>query len=263
MVYLVYAIVIIISTSLGAVAGLGGGVIIKPLLDLVGFHDPSTINLYSCVAVFTMCCVSLAKQLHAGFQFDTKTVLVVSVGSLLGGIMGDHAFSALTATLDVHMVKAVQSATLASVLTLIFIYTLKQNSMRAWHLENPVAIFVAGLLLGAVAVFLGIGGGPLNVCALSLMFSLGAKEGAVYSLAIIFFSQLSKLALSAANGTLIATDLSYLPVVVIPSIAGGYIGAHLNHHLSEQGVRRIYLFVMALLPLISFYNCAVNVLALS
>ena len=31
---------------------------------------------------------------------------------------------------------------------------------------------------------------------------------------------------------------------------------------TEQGVRRIYLFVMGLLPLISLYNCVVNLLAL-
>ena len=30
----------------------------------------------------------------------------------------------------------------------------------------------------------------------------------------------------------------------------------------EEGVRKIYVFVMALLPLISLYNCVTNVLAL-
>ena len=55
MIYVIYTLVILTATSLGAVAGLGGGVIIKPLLDLVGAHDPSTINLYSSVAVFVMC----------------------------------------------------------------------------------------------------------------------------------------------------------------------------------------------------------------
>lgn len=58
MLYLIYALVIIVATSLGAVAGLGGGVIIKPLLDLVGAHDAAAINIYSSVAVFVMCCVS-------------------------------------------------------------------------------------------------------------------------------------------------------------------------------------------------------------
>ena len=111
-------------------------------------------------------------------------------------------------------------------------------------------------------MFLGIGGGPLNVAALSLLFSLGAKEGAVYSLAIIFFSQLSKLVLSATSGALWAVDLTFVPFVVIPAVADGFIGTYFNRKLSEDGVRRIYIFVMALLPLISLYNCITNLLAL-
>ncbi|MBP3892466.1 MAG: sulfite exporter TauE/SafE family protein [Atopobiaceae bacterium] len=260
--YLIYTLVILLATSLGAVAGLGGGVIIKPLLDLVGLHDPATINLYSCIAVFTMCCVSLSRQLRAGFSFDRRMVLSVSAGSLLGGVAGDWVFSALTGSFDSHLVKAVQGGILAVVLGLIFVYTLRQDRMPSWKLTNPVAIFMAGFALGAVAVFLGIGGGPLNVAALSLLFSLGAKEGAVYSLAIIFFSQLSKLVLSATSGALWTVDLTYVPFVVLPAVAGGFIGTLGNRRLTERGVRRIYVAVMALLPLISLYNCVTNVLAL-
>lgn len=262
MLYLIYTLVILVATSLGAVAGLGGGVIIKPLLDLVGAHDAATINIYSSVAVFAMCCVSLTKQLRAGFEFDKKMVLSVSAGSLLGGVIGEKVFSALTGSFDNHLVKAVQAGILAVVLGLILIYTLRQDKMPSWKLTNPVAIFAAGFTLGALAVFLGIGGGPLNVAALSLLFSLGAKEGAVYSLAIIFFSQLAKIVLSASSGALWAVDLSFVPLVVIPAIAGGFIGTFGNRTLSEEGVRRIYVAVMCLLPLISLYNCVTNLLAL-
>jgi uncharacterized membrane protein YfcA len=262
MLYLIYALVIVVATSLGAVAGLGGGVIIKPLLDLVGYHDAATINLYSSVAVFVMCCVSLSKQLRAGFEFDRKMVLSVAIGSILGGVAGDKVFSALTGSFDSHLVKAVQAGVLAVVLGAIFVYTIKQDQMPSWHLTHPASIFAAGFALGALAVFLGIGGGPLNVAALSLLFALGAKEGAVYSLAIIFFSQLSKLVLSVTSGALWAVDLTFVPFVAIPAVAGGFIGTHFNRRLSEQGVRRIYVFVMALLPLISLYNCITSVLAL-
>lgn len=105
--YVIYALVILVATTLGAVAGLGGGVIIKPLLDLVGAHDAATINLYSCVAVFAMCCVSLTKQLREDFEFDKKTVLCVSAGSLLGDVLGNKVFSTLTGSFDNRLVKAV------------------------------------------------------------------------------------------------------------------------------------------------------------
>ncbi len=168
MLYLIYALVIVVATSLGAVAGLGGGVIIKPLLDLVGYHDAATINLYSSVAVFVMCCVSLSKQLRAGFEFDRKMVLSVAIGSILGGVAGDKVFSALTGSFDSHLVKAVQAGVLAVVLGAIFVYTIKQDQMPSWHLTDPASIFAAGFALGALAVFLGIGGGPLNVAVLTL-----------------------------------------------------------------------------------------------
>lgn len=136
MLYLIYALVIITATTLGAVAGLGGGVIIKPLLDLVGAHDAATINLYSCVAVFTMCCVSLIKQLRAGFHFDRQMVLSVSAGSLLGGVLGDKVFSALTGSFDNHLVKAVRAGILAVVLGLILTYTVEQDQMPSWRLRT-------------------------------------------------------------------------------------------------------------------------------
>ena len=258
MYYAIYALVILVATTLGAVAGLGGGVIIKPLLDLVGYHDAGTINLYSAVAVFVMCCVSLTKQLRAGFAFERRTVLAVSAGSLAGGLVGERVFGLLTGAFDNRLVKSVQAGVLTVVLLLILLYTLRQDRFPSWKLERPVAIFGAGLALGALAVFLGIGGGPLNVCALSLLFGLGAKEGTVYSLAIIFFSQFSKLVLSAANGALWAVDLSFVPAVVLPAVAGGFIGTFGNRRLSEAGVRRIYVAVMCVLPLISLYNCISN-----
>lgn len=260
MTYVIYAIVILVATSLGAVAGLGGGVIIKPVLDLVGAHDAGTINLYSSVAVFVMCCVSLTKQLRAGFAFDKKMVLSVSLGSLLGGVLGERVFGALTSAFANGLVKSVQAGVLTAVLLLILLYTLRQDKLPSWKLTNPAAIFGAGLALGALAVFLGIGGGPLNVAALGLLFSLGAKEGAVYSLAIIFFSQLSKLVLSAVGGQLWAVDLTYLPFVVVPAVAGGFIGTFGNRRLSEEGVRRIYLATMVVLPIISAYNCVSGLL---
>ena len=68
--------------------------------------------------------------------------------------------------------------------------------------------------------------------------------------------------LSATNGALWAVDLTFVPFVVIPAVAGGFIGTYFNRKLSEDGVRRIYIFVMALLPLISLYNCITNLLAL-
>ena len=38
MIFIIYGAVIFIATLLGAFVGLGGGVVIKPVLDVINFH---------------------------------------------------------------------------------------------------------------------------------------------------------------------------------------------------------------------------------
>ncbi len=62
---LIYPIVILIANTIGAISGMGGGVIIKPALQIFDLDSVLIINFYSSVAVFTMSITSTLKQLHA------------------------------------------------------------------------------------------------------------------------------------------------------------------------------------------------------
>ena len=44
---IIYFLVGIIATTIGAISGIGGGVIIKPVLDTLGNYDISTISILS------------------------------------------------------------------------------------------------------------------------------------------------------------------------------------------------------------------------
>src|SRR5699024_1866116 len=92
---LIYFLVIILSNTVGAVSGMGGGVIIKPVLDFFALDTVATISFYSTVAVFVMSIVSTSRQLKNGVQVKGKIVLWISMGSIIGGIFGSLAFEAL------------------------------------------------------------------------------------------------------------------------------------------------------------------------
>ena len=247
---ILYSLVILSATTVGAIAGLGGGVIIKPLLDMIGYHDATTIGFYSCVAVFTMCVVSIIKQLRKGFQLDIKTVVYISIGSSLGGLFGYYSD---------QNVKLIQSILLLITLILILIYTLKKDKIKSFHIKNFLSIFTLGLFLGTVSVFLGIGGGPLNVSLLILLFSYGMKQATIYSIATIFFSQLSKLSSIIISGNIMSLDLSFVPFICASAILGGYIGTMMNQKLSDSRVEKIYVIVLFTLIGISLYNIFVNI----
>ncbi len=258
MVVVIYSLVIVIATVLGAIAGLGGGVIIKPLFDLIGAHQASTIGFYSSVAVFTMCIVSIIKQMKRGFQFDIQTIIYISLGSLLGGILGESIFNYVTGTLENNIVQIIQAVLLGITLILILIYTLNKQKFRHYRIQSKLAMLLVGVFLGGISVFLGIGGGPLNVASLMLLFSYEMKEATIYSIATIFFSQVSKLGSIFLKGTIMTFDLSLIPYICISAIMGGYIGTTLNQKLDNKKIERVYIALIIALIGVSCFNVIKN-----
>ena len=258
MIILIYIIIILIATISGAISGLGGGVIIKPLFDMIGYHNAATIGFYSAVAVFTMSIVSIIKQLKNGFDFHLKTILWISIGSLIGGIAGEWIFNRVTYSYENSVVKVIQGSLLAITLVCILIYTINKDKIRSYHLKNFLSIFLVGFFLGSISVFLGIGGGPLNVALLMLLFSYKIKDATIYSIATIFFAQLSKLGSIIISNKLFEYDLSLIPFICISAIIGGFIGTLINQKLKETSIERFYIFLITVLLLISGYNVISN-----
>lgn len=85
MIGILYFIVIVLANTVGAVSGMGGDVIIKPIFDFMCAHDVAAISFYSATAVFTMSVVSTTRQLTSGRKFNWQIVSWGSFGAVLGG----------------------------------------------------------------------------------------------------------------------------------------------------------------------------------
>ncbi|TCD46344.1 sulfite exporter TauE/SafE family protein [Streptococcus sp. X16XC17] len=255
---LIYLFIVLLATTVGAVTGLGGGVIIKPLFDMIGQDTPSAIGFYSSVVVFTMCLVAIYKQYKKGFSFDLKMLLSVSIGSVIGGLLGGEIFSLATRSFSVSQVKVIQASLLLLTLVTIVLYTINKEKIATLHTKNLFVIFALGLFLGTISVFLGIGGGPLNVALLMYLFSFSIRDAAVYSIATIFFSQFSNLSSAILTKESLAYNLGMLPYLMVVAIIGGYLGTLLNQRLSEKNIERFYMTLMVLLMIVSIYNIASN-----
>ena len=260
MIICLYICIVLVATISGAIAGLGGGVIIKPLFDAVGFHDASTIGVYSCLAVFTMCIVSIIKQLKNGFSFDWKVVIAVSIGSLTGGLLGDSIFNLFVQMMDNRIIKIIQASLLAITLVCILIYTLNKEKVKHFKIKNIFCIFFVGLFLGAISVFLGIGGGPMNVALLMICFSYTMKEATIYSIATIFFSQLSKILTLLISSKIFTYDLTAVPFICVSAICGGLIGTIINQKLNNQNIEKVFNIIMVILLIICSYNIIINIM---
>ena len=159
---LIYALVVLVATASGSSTGLGGGVVIKPLFDIVSNAPTATINFYSSLAVFIMAVVALGKQLRQRFKFDVKSLLTISIGSVIGGFIGQRLLRLTVTVMPAAHVKVLQSAMLFIMLVSVLIYNFVKKRLASFHLKNILLILVVGIGLGTFSVFLGIAGGFLG-----------------------------------------------------------------------------------------------------
>lgn len=251
--FVIYSLVIFVSTLLGAFVGLGGGVIIKPVLDFIGFHTLAQIAFFSSAAVFSMSVTSTVKHLKNKTPINMKTVLLFALGSVFGGILGNRLFHyALSVSSSPESVKGIQSAVLAVFLALVILSV--NVKIKHYQIKNPAAIAFTGLFLGLCAAFLGIGGGPINVAVLTVLFSFSMRDAAVYSVAIVLFSQLSNLVTIFINTGFKDYDIKYLAVIIPFAILGGFFGAKLNRKCSEKTIRIVFSLAVSSVVCLSAYN---------
>ena len=193
------------------------------------------------------------RQLTSGRKFNWQIVSWVSVGAVLGGILGNLAFEAcLNWFGNKDIVQLIQIV--LTVITLIFAFVYTKYNWKNFKLTHVIWYFICGLMLGFLASLLGIGGGPINVSLLMLLFSLPIKEATVYSICTIFFSQFAKLLTIALTTGFSRYDLTILWFVIPAAVIGGLLGAKFSKILSPEKVTIVFQGVVLLVLFINLYN---------
>lgn len=256
MILIVVLLICFCASVAGAICGIGGGVIIKPVLDSFGIMSVSTISFLSGCTVLSMTTYSVIRSKRSGgSRIDQKIGLPLAVGAAVGGVLGKHIFQIIKdMSTDPNRVGAIQATCLLIVTLGTLIYTIKKQNIKTKIIQNVVACVAIGLVLGMMSAFLGIGGGPINLVVLFYFFSMDTKTAAENSLYIIFFSQLASLIASICTKTVPDFSVGMLILMAGGGILGGMLGRKVNKKLTEQSVDKLFIGLMVLMILINIYN---------
>lgn len=257
-----YGILSLVASILGSISGIGGGVIIKPIMDFVGEFDAITIGLLSSMTVFSMSIVSLIKSRGKSDIQDepwssVSRLVVLGLGSVVGGFIGQYIFNSVSILVQSdNLIKIIQNSLLLIIIMIVFIYMLCSDKIKKYKFTSHFVYLLTGVLLGLVAAFLGIGGGPMNVALLILLFSFDIKTSMFASILIIFFSQFSKLTLVLFTTGFSAVDPTLGLAMIACAIVGGFIGTWIKKVFSSKTVTIVFnsvqVFIMA--------TCVVNII---
>ena len=244
-----------LASVVGAICGLGGGVIIKPVLDSIGFASASTVSFLSGLTVLCMSAYNIIKSIISKEDLNLKTNLPLAIGGAIGGILGKQLFNIIKQnSLNPSLVGTIQAISLGVFTLLTLIYTINSDKIQKKKIESQLLCVILGLILGLMSSFMGIGGGPFNLLVLSYFFSMSTKQATKGSLFIILLSQLFALFTTIITNTVPEFKISWLLIMSISGILGGMIGKYYNRKLSDHTIDKLYISFLVVIIIICAYN---------
>lgn len=236
----------------------------KPLMDMLGDYGSEAINMLSSCAVFAMSLVNCARRLvrsggkdgrrdeHPADAPPRARLILLALGSAVGGYFGQLIFDALAGSSD--SVKRIQNAVMAALVLLIFFYMLFKDRLPSLHFKSVPAYIIVGVLLGVISSFLGIGGGPVNVALLTLLFAMDIKNAVFASLLSVLFTQSAKLAtVFFTKGTAPFTH-PMMPFMIIGAVVGAALGSLVAKKLSSKSTKILFTAVQVIILAVCILN---------
>ena len=213
---------------LSGMFGLGGGIIIVPGLMFALGMDQRKAHGTLLAGVFLIS-ISSFFTYWTHDHIDWPVVLWLSIGSVAGSLVGAELLKRLSKrTLTISFVCILVIAGVR----MFF----KIDAAGEMILNAPTAawLVVIGIVVGALAGMLGIGGGLMTVPILVIFFHVSPAIAKGTSLAVVIPTAFSGTLQNLRNKN---TDLAAAAIVsstgVVTAIAGSWIAARMNDALSN------------------------------
>jgi uncharacterized protein len=252
--FIIYFSVALIASTIGSVSGIGGGVIIKPVLDAFGTMSLPMINFLSGSTVFAMAISAFIRNMQDHEPINYKVSVQLALGASLGGIVGKSSFCLFSSDLEL-----IQSIMLLVINVLVLTYILNKKRISTCRTNHVSTCITIGVVLGFISSFLGIGGGPVNIAILYYFFSMTPKETVRNSLFIILFSQFTSLSTTYLSGEIPLYDPMIFAFMCIGGISGSIAGARMSKKINEKQTEGYFLYLLLFLIALNLYN-VINVI---
>jgi uncharacterized protein len=253
---------------LGALTGLGGGIVVIPTLVLlfhIDIHYAMGAALISVIATSSGTAAAYMREgytnLRIGLFLETATVIGAFTGALLIAIVSKtwlailfscvlFLSSYLTLTRKEEEEHYTSSHAWAEKLQLHGTYPLNQQ-LKAYHVQNvPIALVIMGFA-GVLSGLLGIGSGTLKVLAMDQALRLPYKVATTTSNFMIGIT-------AAVSAGIYFTHGYIVPAITFPVligvVLGSFCGAKLLSRMQNYWLRVIFSVVICLIGFEMLYN---------
>jgi len=249
---------------LGSLTGLGGGVIIIPLLTLgfgVPMHYAIGASLISVIGTSSGAAVAFVKEgftnMRIGMFLEIATTAGAIVGALVSGMLNPNTIGIIFASILLLTVilnlkgkpdhqEPVVKGSLEEKLKLYGTFPDK-GVLKSYSARNTVPGFFMMMFAGAMSGLLGIGSGALKVLAMDNMMRLPFKVSTTTSNFMIGVTAVASSLIYFQRGEII-------PVIVAPVLVGVVVGSFIGSKtLMVSKTKKLKTFFAIVITILSVY----------
>ncbi|HYH98873.1 sulfite exporter TauE/SafE family protein [Hyalangium sp.] len=232
----------------GALLGIGGGVVLVPLL-VVGFDLP----LEEAVPASLMCVVASScaaaasyvdnrlSDIRLGLSLELATVL----GAISGGLVAAYLAPAMVAVVFGFF-------TLYVALQILLVRSRGQELVGAAYTPTNYPLGLSGsFVAGGLSALLGVGGGPLKVPLMSYGMRVPFKVATATSNLMIGVTGAASVASYAWRGHV---KLSLVSPLVVGVLAGACFGSQLMPRVPTSVLKKLFAIVLLVVAVQMFWK---------
>src|SRR6266571_3674183 len=248
----------IVAGVLGSIVGIGGGLIVIPILTLflgVDIHYAIGASIVSIIATSSGAAATYVKDritnLRIGMFLETATTTGAIIGAAIAAYLSATILEAIFGTiLIISLIRKIgeeyppkqQLKGLAKKLNLRGNYVERDDSKIEYNATNPGKGLAGMLAAGLISGLLGIGSGTFKVLSMDIVMKLPMKVSTTTSNFMIGVTAAASAGIYFARG-----DVN--PLITAPVALGILIGASLGTRVlvnaRNTAVRKIFALVLA------------------
>ena len=229
---IILVLVGILVGTLSGFFGIGGGMILIPILMLLGIDIKTAIGISIVQMVFS--------SFYGSYLNHKKGSLIlgegiwVGVGGFVGGAIGAYAS-------DLIPEKILQYLFLGLLFFALYrLFSSKVSDSGEVKTLSSIVLFIVGFIIGIFAISLGVGGSILLTPILAGFLHYPIKKAVSAGLFFVAFSSIAGLFMKLSTGTI---DLEKGLYVAFASLVGVFIGIWLKEKVSSKQ-HKLYLLIM-------------------
>jgi uncharacterized protein len=272
MTVLVFSLIVFLSSAIagliGSLTGLGGGVVLIPLLTLlfkVDIHYAIGTSLISVIATSSGAAAAYVKEGFANIRLGMFLELATTIGAITGAILATHVstsaiaivfgvmlvISALTSL--IHKEDKIDTGTGSR-----FSKSLKlnntfptENGMQYYTVKNVAGGFLMMNIAGVVSGLLGIGSGALKVIAMDRIMRIPFKVSTTTSNFMIGVTAAASAGIYLKEGYI---DPGLSMPVVLGVLIGALAGSKILFRAKTGILKLLFAIVILFLAIEMIYN---------